>query len=90
MRIANNWGAFLLGASKLVPKLPRADEYAMIAIDQIGYALGDKGRSYVQGFGVNPPLRSHHRAASCPKAWLKIRSRRFNFSNKQFSAKFYG
>lgn len=68
LRIANNWGAFLLGASKLVPKLPRADEYAMIAIDQIGYALGDKGRSYVQGFGVNPPLRSHHRAASCPKA----------------------
>ena len=68
LRIANNWAAFLLGASRLEPKLPRAGEYAMMAIDQIGYALGDKGRSFVQGFGENPPTRSHHRAASCPKA----------------------
>jgi hypothetical protein len=25
-----------------------------------------RGRSYVVGYGVNPPLRAHHRAASCP------------------------
>ena len=33
---------------------------------QIGYILGDTGRSYVVGFGENPPLRPHHRASSCP------------------------
>jgi len=32
---------------------------------QIGYALGDTGRSFVVGIGVNPPQRPHHRAASC-------------------------
>merc|ERR1712012_606527 len=34
--------------------------------DQIGYLLGDTGRSYMVGFGENPPLRPHHRASSCP------------------------
>merc|ERR1712209_20829 len=34
--------------------------------DQIGYLLGDTGRSYMVGFGKNPPLRPHHRASSCP------------------------
>merc|ERR1711879_388430 len=33
---------------------------------QIGYILGDTGRSYVVGFGENPPLRPHHRASPCP------------------------
>ena len=28
--------------------------------------LGSTGRSYVCGFGVNPPVQPHHRAASCP------------------------
>merc|ERR1711976_465281 len=32
---------------------------------QIHYMLGDAGRSYVVGFGHNPPQRPHHRAASC-------------------------
>ena len=32
---------------------------------QIGYILGDTGRSYMVGFGVNPPLRPHHRGSSC-------------------------
>merc|ERR1711879_820336 len=30
---------------------------------QIGYLLGDTGRSYMVGFGKNPPLRPHHRAS---------------------------
>ena len=34
--------------------------------DQIHYILGDTGRSFVVGFGVNPPLRPHHRSSSCP------------------------
>jgi endoglucanase len=33
---------------------------------QMGYILGDGGRSYVVGYGTNPPCRPHHRAASCP------------------------
>lgn len=28
--------------------------------------LGDSGRSYVVGFGNNPPTHAHHRGASCP------------------------
>ena len=27
--------------------------------------LGDHGRSYVVGFGKNPPVRPHHRSSSC-------------------------
>lgn len=33
---------------------------------QLGYALGDTGRSFVVGFGTNPPQQPHHRGASCP------------------------
>jgi endoglucanase len=28
--------------------------------------LGDSGRSFVVGFGNNPPTHIHHRGASCP------------------------
>jgi hypothetical protein len=43
-----------------------AAEYRALAKKQIDYALGDTGRSFVCGVGVNPPVRPHHRAASCP------------------------
>ena len=33
---------------------------------QMDYALGSTGRSFVGGFGVNPPVRQHHCTASCP------------------------
>ncbi|XP_069943511.1 uncharacterized protein [Cherax quadricarinatus] len=33
---------------------------------QINYILGDTGRSFVVGYGVNPPKRPHHRSSSCP------------------------
>lgn len=33
---------------------------------QLRYMLGDAGRSYVVGFGRNPPTHAHHQAASCP------------------------
>ncbi|KAL4443449.1 hypothetical protein ABPG75_011186 [Micractinium tetrahymenae] len=35
---------------------------------QIQYMLGLKGstRSFVVGYGTSPPVRAHHRAASCP------------------------
>lgn len=36
------------------------------AKNQIDYLLGESGRSFVTGFGVNPPVRPRHMAASCP------------------------
>nr|AGS32241.1 endo-beta-1,4-glucanase [Coptotermes gestroi] len=45
-----------------------ADSYRQFARKQIDYALGDGGRSYVVGFGDNPPVRPHHRSSSCPDA----------------------
>lgn len=36
------------------------------AHNQIRYMLGAKGRSFVVGYGVNPPMRPHHRGSSCP------------------------
>ena len=35
------------------------------AEQQIGYILGDTGRSFVVGYGTNPPTHVHHRGASC-------------------------
>jgi hypothetical protein len=37
-----------------------------LAKSQIDYILGNTGRSFVVGWGVNPPSRPHHRASSCP------------------------
>nr|AAK12339.1 cellulase [Coptotermes acinaciformis] len=45
-----------------------ADSYRQFAKKQIDYALGDGGRSYVVGFGDNPPTHPHHRSSSCPDA----------------------
>ena len=41
------------------------ERYSSFAETQIRYALGDNpaGRSYVCGFGSNPPVNPHHRAA---------------------------
>ncbi|XP_060590585.1 endoglucanase E-4-like [Ruditapes philippinarum] len=43
-----------------------SDAYRQWAETQINYMLGDAGRSYVVGFGNNPPTHPHHRASSCP------------------------
>ncbi|MGB6220290.1 glycoside hydrolase family 9 protein [Haloferula sp.] len=42
-----------------------ADDYAVFARSQIDYALGNnpENRSYVCGFGNNPPVNPHHRNA---------------------------
>ncbi|MFZ5987066.1 MAG: glycoside hydrolase family 9 protein [Bacillota bacterium] len=37
--------------------------YKDFAKKQIDYALGSTGRSFLVGFGVNPPKRPHHRTA---------------------------
>ncbi|XP_006813667.1 uncharacterized protein LOC100373202 [Saccoglossus kowalevskii] len=43
-----------------------AETYRQFAKDQLHYILGDSGRSYVCGFGNNPPVYPHHRSSSCP------------------------
>jgi len=40
--------------------------YRDFARQQIDYALGSSGRSFVVGMGVNPPQRPHHTSSSCP------------------------
>ena len=35
--------------------------------EQIHLLLGDAGRSFVVGFGNNPPKYAYHIAAACPK-----------------------
>lgn len=42
--------------------------YRNFAKKQINYMLGDSGRSFVVGFGENPPRRPHHRSSSCPSS----------------------
>ncbi len=43
----------------------KANTYHNFAVSQLNYILGDNpnGRSYVMGFGNNPPLNAHHRTA---------------------------
>ncbi|PSC67746.1 endo-beta-1,4-glucanase 1 [Micractinium conductrix] len=51
-------------------QLPAGDAtraaYIAYAKGQIDYALAATRRSYVVGWGIRPPLRPHHRCASCP------------------------
>ena len=44
------------------------DRLVCWAHGQLHYALGDTGRSFVVGFGNNPPQQPHHRGSSCPNA----------------------
>ena len=43
----------------------KTDEYREYATKQIGYMLGDNGRSFLVGFGDNYPKQPHHKAAAC-------------------------
>ncbi|XP_071508996.1 endoglucanase A-like [Diadema antillarum] len=55
--------AFLAG---LACKYNLGWDYCEFARNQIKYMLGNGGRSYVVGFGNNPPTQPHHRSSSCP------------------------
>jgi len=54
-RHAANIAFISLQASMLKPALPKAGAYFTFAQKQLNYLLGDTGRSYVVGFGKNPP-----------------------------------
>nr|ABD24274.1 endo-beta-1,4-glucanase [Ampullaria crossean] len=66
------WGALRYASNMAMAALMAAeagihpDEYRHWAMCQIHYALGDTGRSFVVGFGKNPPVSPHHRSSSCP------------------------
>lgn len=66
----NDWGSLRHAANAAFGCLLAADTglgdvngYRNFARQQINYALGSAGRSYVVGYGSNPPVRCHHRAA---------------------------
>lgn len=59
--IAN--GAFItLAAANLHPPMREKSNLIKFAKNQIHLLLGDAGRSYVVGYGRNPPVRPHHRS----------------------------
>ncbi|OWF45592.1 uncharacterized protein LOC110456820 [Mizuhopecten yessoensis] len=68
----DQWGSLRHAANMAFVALVAAehginsDAYRAWAKSQIHIALGDTGRSFVVGFGVNPPSHPHHRASSCP------------------------
>lgn len=71
--LINEWGSLRHAANAAFGCLLVADSglgdsasIKAFAKQQIDYALGSTGRSFVVGFGVNPPQMPHHRAASCP------------------------
>nr|CAB3263574.1 endoglucanase 22 [Phallusia mammillata] len=68
-RYAANFALIALMASKIEPELPERHSYVRYARKQIHCMLGsgDGRRSYVVGFGHNPPKHVHHRASSCPQ-----------------------
>ncbi|XP_071479249.1 uncharacterized protein [Diadema antillarum] len=55
--------AFLAG---LACKYNFEAKYCNFTRDQILYMLGSSGRSFVVGFGKNPPTQPTHRSSSCP------------------------
>ncbi|XP_066930293.1 endoglucanase F-like [Clytia hemisphaerica] len=64
LRYASNL-AFL---SLITAKIEGADIqfFNQFATSQINYILGDTGRSFVVGFGENPPQQPFHKSSSCP------------------------
>ncbi|XP_033764172.1 endoglucanase E-4-like isoform X2 [Pecten maximus] len=72
LALRNEWGSLRHTANMAFIALVAAEnglnsaEYRAWAKSQIHIALGDTGRSFVVGFGVNPPSHPHHRSSSCP------------------------
>lgn len=60
-----NAAFYVLVAAKSVLKT-KFMLYGCWARSQIGYMLGDAGRSYFTGYGAIQPLKTPHKAASCP------------------------
>ena len=78
--------AFLMMAHRhnnLHEDLSQQKNIVCFAHKQMRYMLGESGRSYVVGYGHNPPMRPHHRSSSCPKNpgtcdWTQFNSKNEN------------
>nr|AAF80584.1 beta-1,4-endoglucanase 1 [Panesthia cribrata] len=70
----SDWGSLRMAANAVYLCLEAAKDghnptqYREFATQQIGYILGDTGKSYVVGFGQNYPTHESHRSSSCPDA----------------------
>jgi len=71
---SSQWGALRHASNLAFIALQAAhlevdyDKCIAFAETQINYILGDTGRSFVCGWGVNPPVKPHHRGSSCPSS----------------------
>jgi hypothetical protein len=65
LRYAANTAFLALVYSDQLSDATKRQRYHNFAVNQINYALGQnpRNRSYVVGFGVNPPRNVHHRTA---------------------------
>nr|AGP76397.1 endo-beta-1,4-glucanase [Amitermes dentatus] len=87
----DKWGTLRHAANAAFIMLEAADlgltasRYRQFAQTQIDYALGDGGRSFVCGFGSNPPTHPHHRSSSCPHAPATCDWNTFNISDPNYN-----
>lgn len=81
----SQWGSLRYAANVALVCLRAADlgikseTYREFGKQQIHYMLGSTGRSFVVGFGTNPPQRPHHSSSSCkdppePCSWSDYHS----------------
>jgi hypothetical protein len=63
LRYANNTAFIASVYADMITDATYEAKLTAFAKKQVDYALGDGGRSYVVGFGTNPPVHPHHRTA---------------------------
>jgi len=66
LRYASNAVFICLQAAELIDD--KAEAYTTLAEEQMAYIMGSSGRSFVVGYGEDPPQRPHHRSSTCPDA----------------------
>ena len=66
LRYAANAAFICLQASDLTKDKGKSETFRKYALGQMEYMLGSTGRSFVVGFGTNPPTQPHHASSSCP------------------------
>lgn len=62
VQLTANAAMISLAAANLKPPMREKPQLITWARKQIHLMLGDAGRSYVVGYGKNPPVRPHHRS----------------------------
>merc|ERR1711923_513186 len=66
LRYASNAVFICLQAAELMDD--KAEACTTLAEEQMAYIMGSSGRSFVVGYGEDPPQRPHHRSSTCPDA----------------------